>query len=103
MRGRRAMEGVNRRGERGGEGEVGDIKPVCTEDCVRITEIKCQPKERAEWSGVERSRASRISLYLRRPAGVSFSFSRAQRSGVRETRERAIHRGPGLTLRAWQT
>lgn len=43
---------------RGGEGVVGDIKPVCTEDCVRITEIKCQPKERregrVEWSGVER-------------------------------------------------
>lgn len=99
MHGRRAMEGVNSRGgER--EGVVGDIKPVCTEDCVRITEIKCQPKERRE-GRVEWSRASgspSIATLL-----ASRSPFQEQRSGVKETREHAIHRGPGLTLRAWQT
>lgn len=63
---------------------------MCTEDCVRITEIKCQPKERRE-GRVEWSRARR-SPSIATLAGVSFSFSRATLQGGEKD---AIHRERG--------
>lgn len=71
-----------------GVGEVGDIKPVCTEDCVRITEIKCQPKERrerAESSGVERES---ISLYRHPGCRLVLLFKSNVAWGVRRTKTR---------------
>ena len=85
-------------------GWVGDIKPVCTVDCVRITEIKCQPKERRE--GLQRVEWSRAR---ESPSIASLAASRspfqerrhaAALSGVRKTKRDTP--GLGLTLRAWQ-